>query len=184
MHAYSLVASVFPPCQDFQVRCDDTWFATFHWASVLFLVACILLPPLCIALCIHHYRHHLDETWIRCRLGFLYNGYRRVRTPPPQAGEADGGLPSSADKGSQTTEGGYGFPWWEVLVLFRRTAVSAISLLPSSVLQAVLAQAVFLMLLLAHVHCQPYQSMELNHLETVVLSALVVTQFGCVAVRP
>ena len=46
-----------------------------------------------------------------------------------------------------------------------------------------LAQAVFLMLLLAHVHCQPYQSMELNHLETVVLSALVVTQFGCVAVR-
>ena len=162
---------------------------------MLLLLACILLPPLCIARCIHQYRHRLDEPWIRCRLGFLYNGYRctseelgekraaaETEVWRKELREVEGVEVIEEVMLRKVKEGERGFPWWEVMVLLRRTAMSAISLLPSSVLQAVLAQAVFLLLLLAHLHCRPYRSSELNHLETLVLTALSLTQFGCVVV--
>ena len=67
-------------------------------------------------------------------------------------------------------------------MLFRRTAISAIAIVPSVVLQSVLAMTLFQALLLAHQHCKPYWSEELNTLDLLILLALLVTQFGCVIV--
>jgi hypothetical protein len=67
-------------------------------------------------------------------------------------------------------------------MVLRRSAISAMSILESSVLQAVAAQFLFLVLLLLHLKCMPYASEELTWIDTVVLLALLLTQFGCVVV--
>ena len=70
-------------------------------------------------------------------------------------------------EGDDTEQAAY--PWWEAVVMLRRIATSAISVVPSSVLQAVLALTLFMALLLAQMHCKPYRSAKLNRLELLVL---------------
>eukprot|EP00949_MAST-11_sp_MAST-11-sp1_P004008 g4008.t1 len=155
MHCTDPVEGVRYLTEDLSIPCDDDAHKLIVGTSILCgVIYCLGFPLFLVWLLIRN-QDQLHNASFHSRFGFLYDGYALRR----------GSLISC----------------WEVTVLIRKAfTVMLATIVEDPYTQTMLAILMLSILLLMHVQMHPYAKEWLNHLETMSLFALLVTQTFCI----